>query len=63
MSNDCTLDDVRSIAAGLSSWAHLATVGADGEPDVVPALFDGQLELLGQDRPEIHDDLGAICGE
>ena len=36
MSNDCTLDDVRSIASGLSSWAHLATVGADGEPDVVP---------------------------
>lgn len=31
-----TLDEVRSFAATLSPWAHLATVGADGEPDVVP---------------------------
>lgn len=36
MSNDCTLDDVRTFATQLSPWAHLATVGADGEPDVVP---------------------------
>lgn len=33
---DCTLDEVKAFAAGLSPWAHLATVGADGEPDVVP---------------------------
>ncbi len=31
-----TLDDVKSFATGLSPWAHLATVGADGEPDVTP---------------------------
>ena len=31
-----TLDDIRSFATALSPWAHLATVGADGEPDVVP---------------------------
>jgi general stress protein 26 len=36
MSDDCTLDDIKSFASGLSMWAHLATVGADGEPDVVP---------------------------
>ncbi|MEP1125160.1 MAG: pyridoxamine 5'-phosphate oxidase family protein [Ilumatobacter sp.] len=36
MSNDCTLDDVKAFATDLSPWAHLATVGADGEPDVVP---------------------------
>ncbi len=36
MSNDCTLDDVKAFATGLSPWAHIATVGADGEPDVVP---------------------------
>ena len=36
MSDDCTLDDVKAFAAGLSPWAHLATVGTDGEPDVVP---------------------------
>ncbi len=30
------LSDVQSFAAGLSPWAHLATVGADGAPDVVP---------------------------
>ncbi|WP_041298264.1 pyridoxamine 5'-phosphate oxidase family protein [Ilumatobacter coccineus] len=33
---DCTLDEVKAFATGLSPWAHLATVGADGEPDVVP---------------------------
>ncbi len=32
----CTLDDVREFAGALSPWAHIATVGADGEPDVVP---------------------------
>lgn len=36
MSNDCTLDDVKAFAIQLSPWAHLATVGGDGEPDVVP---------------------------
>lgn len=30
------LDEVKEFAAALSPWAHLATVGADGEPDVVP---------------------------
>jgi general stress protein 26 len=30
------LDDLKSFASGLSMWAHLATVGADGAPDVVP---------------------------
>lgn len=30
------LADVQSFAAALSPWAHLATVGADGAPDVVP---------------------------
>lgn len=36
MSDDCTLDDVKAFGTGLSPWAHLATVGADGTPDVVP---------------------------
>lgn len=31
-----TLDDIRTTASALSPWAHLATVGADGAPDVVP---------------------------
>ncbi len=31
-----TLDEIKTFATGLSMWAHLATVGADGEPDVVP---------------------------
>ena len=35
-SDECTLDDVQTFAASLSPWAHIATVGADGEPDVVP---------------------------
>jgi general stress protein 26 len=43
MSNTCTLDDVKAFATRLSPWAHLATVGADGEPDVVPVhpCWDG----------------------
>jgi general stress protein 26 len=36
MSDECTLDEVKAFATGLSPWAHMATVGADGEPDVVP---------------------------
>ena len=36
MSDDVTLDEIKTFAAGLSAWAHLATVGADGAPDVVP---------------------------
>lgn len=31
-----TLDDIKAFSAALSPWAHLATVGADGAPDVVP---------------------------
>ena len=36
MSQQCTLEEVKAFANALSPWAHLATVGADGEPDVVP---------------------------
>ncbi len=31
-----SLDTIKQAAAALSPWAHLATVGADGKPDVVP---------------------------
>jgi len=30
------LEDVKSHAAALSMWAHIATVGADNAPDVTP---------------------------
>ena len=30
------LDDIKQRGSALSPWAHLATVGADGAPDVVP---------------------------
>ena len=45
MSDDCTLDDVKAFATQLSPWAHIATVGADGEPDVVPVhpCWDGEI--------------------
>ena len=36
MSNTTDLAAVKTFASGLSPWAHLATVGADNEPDVVP---------------------------
>jgi general stress protein 26 len=47
-----TLDDVKQFAQGLSMWAHLATVGADGRPDVVPVhpCWEG-------------DVLWAMCGD
>lgn len=31
-----SFDSIKHDAARLSPWAHLATVGADGKPDVVP---------------------------
>jgi general stress protein 26 len=34
--SDITLDEIKTMAAALSPWAHLATVRADGSPDVVP---------------------------
>ncbi len=36
MSDQTSLEDVKTFAGALSPWAHLATVGADGNPDVVP---------------------------
>jgi general stress protein 26 len=30
------LEQVKALGPQLSPWAHIATVGADGEPDVVP---------------------------
>jgi nitroimidazol reductase NimA-like FMN-containing flavoprotein (pyridoxamine 5'-phosphate oxidase superfamily) len=30
------LASIRAAASALSPWAHLATVGRDGRPDVVP---------------------------
>ena len=53
MSNDITLDEVKAVAITLSPWAHLATVGADGAPDVVPVhpCWDGATlwTMLGVD--------------
>lgn len=39
----CDLETVRRAASALSVWAHLATVGSDGRPDVVPVhpCWDG----------------------
>ena len=34
--SDISLDEIKTFTASLSPWAHLATIGADGEPDVVP---------------------------
>jgi general stress protein 26 len=43
MPDAVTLDDVKTFASSLSPWAHLATVGADGTPDVTPVhpAWDG----------------------
>lgn len=38
-----TLDTIKADATRLSAWAHVATVGDDGKPDVVPVhpAWDG----------------------
>jgi general stress protein 26 len=36
MSNTTDLEAVKTFASELSPWAHLASVGADHKPDVVP---------------------------
>lgn len=36
MEPNVDLETVKSFASALSPWAHIATVGADGKPDVVP---------------------------
>lgn len=48
-----SLADVAAFASSLSPWAHLATVGADGEPDVVPVhpCWEGEVlwVMIGDD--------------
>jgi len=43
MTNTTDLETVKTFASGLSPWAHLASVGADNRPDVVPVhpCWDG----------------------
>lgn len=43
MSNTTDLETVKAFASKLSPWAHMATVGADNKPDVVPVhpCWDG----------------------
>lgn len=36
MDEKVDLEAIKSFAGQLSPWAHIATVGADGKPDVVP---------------------------
>ncbi len=36
MTNTTDLETIKAFASTLSPWAHLATVGSDGRPDVVP---------------------------
>ncbi len=40
-----SLEEIKTFAATLSPWAHLATVGADNKPDVVPVhpCWDGDV--------------------
>lgn len=43
------LDQIAAETARLSAWAHIATVGADGKPDVVPvhpAWKDGVIWIM-----------------
>lgn len=53
------LDDVKERARALSPWAHLATVGTDGSPDVSPVH-----PCWGPSSLEADDDdvLWLMCG-
>lgn len=44
MSSDITIEEVKTASSALSMWAHIATVGADHEPGVVPVhpCWDGE---------------------
>ena len=63
------LDEIKTRAKELSPWAHLATVGADGAPDVVPVhpAWEGDtmwvmtartsvkvLNIANEDRVALH---------
>jgi general stress protein 26 len=53
------LDDVKAKGAALSPWAHLATVGADGKPDVTPVhpCWEGDTlwVLVGTDSVKVRN--------
>ncbi|MFK7918375.1 MAG: pyridoxamine 5'-phosphate oxidase family protein [Ilumatobacter sp.] len=59
MNEDCTLDDIKAFATNLSPWAHIATVGPDDEPDVVPIhpCWDGDTlwTMLGTTSVKAHN--------
>ena len=59
--SDTTLDEVKAFASKLSPWAHFATVGADGEPDVVPVhpCWGPKLGSSGTDGDVLWTMLGA----
>ena len=55
------LEQIRQVATALSEWAYVATVGRDGDPDVVPVhpAWDGERsdEIAGAgDGPAALDD-------
>jgi general stress protein 26 len=53
------LEQVKAHAARLSPWAHMATVGADGEPDVVPVhpCWEGDTlwVMVGSDSVKVRN--------
>lgn len=54
-----TLDEIKQIGTRLSPWAHLATVGGDGEPDVVPVhpCWEGDTLwiMVGRDSVKVRN--------
>ncbi len=57
-----TLENIKAEASRLSPWAHLATVGADGKPDVVPVhpAWEGETMwlMVGGDSVKVRN-IGA----
>ena len=54
-----TLDEIKAYGTALSPWAHVATVGADGEPDVVPVhpCWEGEVlwTMCGTDSVKVRN--------
>ncbi|MEM9035377.1 MAG: pyridoxamine 5'-phosphate oxidase family protein [Actinomycetota bacterium] len=53
------LEDVKAHGTRLSPWAHIATVGADGKPDVVPVhpCWEGEIlwTMCGKDSVKVRN--------
>jgi len=55
MTDSIDLEEFKAISAKLSPWAHLASIGSDNKPDVVPVhpCWEGDLCWVMTDRTSV----------